>query len=249
MKLYDRDGKPILDWRHWTRPKKDTQWRASRSAMELARSWFTSPVPIVPPEILSLLRSHIYTQDAVLEEAWPERVTPLPFRGEGRNHDMVIVGTVGSDRLLVSVEGKVDETMGPPVGEYWKTSKDSKRSKAWRRIDALLEAVFGADANASTAPWRELPYQMLTAVVGTAIEAKERGCTTAVVCIHELLTESATDKFVRRNENDLAIFMQALGVQDVKVGQLYGPFTIAVPATDVEVQILVGKAQYHWAAR
>lgn len=30
----------------WTRPKKLEHWKAGRSAMELARAWFTSPYPL-----------------------------------------------------------------------------------------------------------------------------------------------------------------------------------------------------------
>ena len=30
--LTDRDGKEITDWRAWTRPKKDYQWRAWEEA-------------------------------------------------------------------------------------------------------------------------------------------------------------------------------------------------------------------------
>src|SRR3990172_800679 len=135
MNLYDRRGQEIVDWRSWPRPKERGQWRATRSAMELARAWFTAPVPIVPTEIANLLASHPLTTGALLREGWPELRTPLPYPGEGRNHDLVLVGQAGEQPILVSVEAKVDETMGPEVGAYWRKSGRTAGSRAWRRID------------------------------------------------------------------------------------------------------------------
>ena len=72
LSLEGHDGQPIADWRSWTRPKAEYHWRAGRSAMELARAWFTSPVPICPPEVKSLLESHPVTAGVALTEGWPE---------------------------------------------------------------------------------------------------------------------------------------------------------------------------------
>ena len=43
LSLEGHDGQPIADWHSWTRPKAEYHWRAGRSAMELARAWFTGP--------------------------------------------------------------------------------------------------------------------------------------------------------------------------------------------------------------
>jgi len=246
MDLFDRRGQQITDWRNWTRPKQDTQWRASRSAMELARAWFTSPVPVVPPEVAALLDSHSLTRGTVLSQAWPELKTPLPFPGESRNHDLVVLGEVRGHPLLLTVEGKVDETMGPRVGTYWKKSRETPRSRAWRRVDALLGAAFGPVASATDLPWRALPYQMLTALVGTAIEADKRSCAIAVVCVHEFITESATEDALNRNTVDFRAFLAALNQPKVSAGTLYGPFTVEVPRTGRQMPVLLGKAQYRW---
>jgi len=249
MEVYDRDGKPIVDWRGWTRPKKDAQWRAGRSAMELARAWFTSRVPATPPEIRQLLDSNEMTAGAQIQSGWPELVTPLPFRGEGRNHDLVLMAELRGEPLLITVEGKVDETMGPAIGAYWTKSRASERSNAWRRVDALLTTVFGPEARATDMPWSGLPYQMLTALVGTAIEARARSCPLAVLCVHELLTESAKPLHVHRNEADFRIFLAALGVPDPIAGKLYGPYDVLLPNQTAAMPVLIGKAQFHWAAR
>ena len=57
--------------------------KAGRSAMELARSWFTAPQPVLPAEVRELLDSHPDTRDAEFVKGWPELVTKLPVPGEG----------------------------------------------------------------------------------------------------------------------------------------------------------------------
>lgn len=249
MDLYDRRGQTITDWRSWTRPKERAQWRATRSAMELARAWFTAPAPTVPAEISNLFASHPRTVGALLKEGWPELKTSLPYPGEGRNHDLVLVGQVGEQAILVSVEAKVDETMGPPVGVYWRKSKRSPGSRAWRRIDALLAAAFGAEAVAVEEPWSGLPYQMLTALVATSIEAAYRSCSLAVFCLHEFVTESAKPAFLRRNDSEFRAFLGALGVTKPATSHLHGPFNVATPGTSSTIPVLVGKAQFRWGSR
>lgn len=247
MDIFDRRGQRITDWRSWTRPKGDDQWRATRSAMELARAWFTSPVPVVPLEVAELLASHNLTRGAVLEEAWPELKTPLPYPGEGRNHDLVAIGNVDETRLLLAVEGKVDETMGPTIGSYWRKSKRTDGSRAWRRIDALLAAAFGSEAEALKDPWQGLPYQMLTALVGTAIEAANRSCGLGVLCVHEFVTESAAPEKLALNAADFRNFIVACGLPKPATGTLYGPVEVALPGTGAILPVLIGKVQYRWA--
>lgn len=250
MDILDRSGKPILDWRDWTRPmSKDGHWRGGRSAMELARAWFTSPSPITPPEIATLLQTSPLTHDLVLRTGWPERKTALPFSGEGRNHDLVMLGEANGKSILLAVEGKVDESLGPPIGHYWRKSKNTSRSRGWRRVDSLLESAFGPAASAEAKPWNELPYQMLTATVGTAIEASRNGCEIGVLCIHEFVTESAKQRSLDRNKADFTSFLEALGQRKPVAGKLYGPFSIATSKDGPSIRVLIGKVQYRWAAR
>lgn len=249
MRLYNKDGLEITDWRSWTRPKEDYQWKAGRSAMELARSWFTAPQPMLPAEVRELLDSHPETRDAEFVTGWPELVTKLPFPGEGRNHDLVAVGKAGSYRLLLAVEGKVDEPLGDLIGSYWRKSKRSEKSKAWKRIDALLDAAFGPSALATDKPWSELRYQLLTALVGTAIEAEKQECKLAVLCIQEFVTQSADPDKIKANGEALAQFVRTLGARTPKAGGLAGPFPVRVPGSGAIIPVLVGKARYRWADR
>ena len=189
--LKDRKGKHIADWRAWTRPKRDYQWRAARSAMELARAWFVSPTPLCPREINDLLASHPRTSGVTLLEGIPEHVTMLPERGEGRNHDLLLLGHVKGGGIVISIEAKVDESFGETIGGYWTKGRRSVTpTKVPEYTEAILSMVFGPSARPDALPWHELRYQLLTAVAGTAIETARRDAGTGVVVVHEFRTEN-----------------------------------------------------------
>lgn len=99
-------GDPITSWKQWTRPKRGYQWKTGRSAMELARAWFPNDSPTVPPEIQTLLLSHPRFEGLKLIRARPELVTRLPEPGEGRNHDLWILGKTPLEQVTICIEAK-----------------------------------------------------------------------------------------------------------------------------------------------
>ena len=249
--ITDKTCDPITDWRAWTRPKRDYHWRAGRSAMELARAWFVSPVPVCPTEIASLLDSHPGTAGVTLTKGIPEHVTSLPERGEGRNHDLLLLGHVGPGSIVISIEAKVDEPFGETIGAYWRrTTRTARSTRAPQRIEALLTMVFGTAARPDTAPWDGLRYQLLTAVAGTAIEASSRQAAVAAVLIHEFHTEKLNREKADVNARDFQGFVSALvGMPAGKVatGQLYGPATLQkTEHLERPVRVLIGKAVFLW---
>ena len=251
LSLTGHDGHQIADWRSWTRPKAEYHWRAGRSAMELARAWFTSPVPVCPPEVESLLESHPVTAGVALTEGWPEYVTPLPERGEGRNHDLLLVGCRDGCGVVVSVEAKVDEPFGERIGDYWLRARESKRrTRAPERIEALVSMVFGSGTRPDAKPWSLLRYQLLTAVAGTAIEAAHRKSDTAVLIIHEFITHSADPAKVADNGRDLSDFVSVLfseGADPMQPGRLNGPAVLAADKNlPRAVNVFIGKAVFSW---
>ena len=249
--LTDGNGKQITDWRAWTRPKRDYQWRAGRSAMELARAWFLAPMPSCPREVSDLLASHPRTAGLTLVEGIPEHVTSLPERGEGRNHDLLLLADGENGRTVISVEAKVDESFGETIGTYWnKGRRSATPTRAPERIEALLSMAFGASARPDTDPWRGLRYQLLTAVSGTAIEAARRQAAAAVVIVHEFRTESADGQNVAVNTEDFQSFVSALlGLPPSEPvhGRLYGAARLAPgPHLDRAVDVFIGKAVFDW---
>ena len=251
--LKGRGGDQITDWRAWTRPKKDYQWRAGRSAMELARAWFVSPMPLCPREIADLLATHPRAAGLTLFEGIPEHVTPLPERGEGRNHDLLLEGRGPSGSVVISVEAKVDESFGETIGGYWNMGRQSVTpTRAPERIEALLSMVFGPAARPDADPWRELRYQLLTAVAGTAVEATLRRAHTAVVIVHEFRTEDVDAQNVAVNAEDFQVFVGVLldlPASEVVHGRLYGPAVLASSSHLARgVDLFIGKAVFDWQA-
>ena len=256
MEITKRSGKSIVDWRDWERPKKAYQWAPGRSSMELARAWFTSPAPVVPPEMTRLFASNPLTKGLTLTDGTPEFVTLLPERGEGRNHDLRLRGRTDQP-VTVCVEAKADEPFGELVSETRKAGTDESgqpvgSSRKTQRLQALLGLLFGPNADPACPPWSELRYQLLTAAAGTVIQTARDQASLGVMVVHEFLT-SKVDRSakVAANAVDFARFVGLLaGVGEAKVhdGKLYGPVTI--PRRERlphEVQLLVGKIVYDWS--
>lgn len=232
------DGTPITSWETWTRPKKDYQWEAGRSAMELAKAWFRQERVAVPTELAQLLASSARLSGLQLVRGIPEHVTGLPERGEGRNHDLWLLGRTASEQVTICVEAKADEPFGnETVAEYrasaTKRRENGKPTKASERIAQLLALVPGEKCR-----WEKIRYQLLTAICGTAIQAKLDGSALAVFAVHEFHTSKTTPDKIAVNANDFNAFMAAIGASDtpVKPGRLYGPVTVG------GVPCLIGKA-------
>ncbi len=231
----------------WTRPKKPEHWKAGRSAMELARAWFTSSTPNIPKEVEALLATHARTSGMAFSEGYPERVTKLPQRGEGRNHDLMLKGQVSNEATVVCVEAKVDEPFGDTIEARLKKGiASSPNSKVPERIDALLKIVFGASAKPDQLPWSSLRYQLLTGMAGTTLQAAEDNAPLAVFIVHEFDTAKANPKYVQTNAIDYTEFVAcfySIPVDTVVSGQLYGPVSLKQTNGLLhDVDMFIGKA-------
>ena len=119
MDIRTPQGQAITRWEEWTRPKRDYQWKEGRSAMELAKAWFSTGQLAVPQELTAILDREPRLEGLVFQQAIPELVTRLPERGEGRNHDLWLLGRTNREQVTVCVEAKADESFGDnTVGGY-----------------------------------------------------------------------------------------------------------------------------------
>lgn len=243
--IKNRMGQPITDWQGWTPPKQSDHWKAGRSAMELAKSWLLSATPQCPPELIALFKTNSLTASLQLAEGHPEFVTPLPERGEGRNHDMMLRGTTVGGKTVVCVEAKVDESFGLKVGDYWHKAKGSIRpTRAPQRIQSLLEIVFGANSLPDQLPWCDLRYQLLTGIAGTLLQAVHERAPVSVFFVHEFQTSLASPKRLNANAQDYQRFVELLfSVSSVTTGQIYGPLNFRPRQHLTQpVNLYVGKA-------
>ena len=226
--IKSNNGKVITnidDWFSFSPPAKGAvQWKDGRSAKELAKAWFRTGQPQMPEELVLLLESHPVTHGFQAEVGIPEKETFLDdFGGNGRNHDMVIIGNTNAERVLIAIEAKTDESFGDKIGAYIESRlRKNPRSRVADRIRQLSMGIFG-HTNVTG-----LRYQLLHAVAGTLIEAKNQGASVAVLVVHEFVPEGGKSDKARENEKDLVAFIERLseGLHTLFLNRLIGPFHV-----------------------
>jgi hypothetical protein len=221
----------------WTRPKKEYQWKPERSAMELAKAWFRQSEPSPPEELSQLLHSSERLTTLKLLRGIPERVTSLPESGEGRNHDLWLLGWTQQEQVTICIEAKTDEPFGNVTVAEYRRSANKRReageaTRVPERITKLLSLVPAGDNR-----WDNVRYQLLAAICGTAIQAQRDGSALAVFVVHEFHTRKTTTDKISANAKDFNAFMAAItGSQgSIVAGMLYGPVSVG------GVNCLIGK--------
>ena len=210
--------------------------------MELAKAWFRHGRLAPPCEFINLLSSESRLQKLRLLRGKPEMVTDLPERGEGRNHDLALVGETPWELVTICVEAKADEQFGnETVLEYWDRAMRRRNSgdptRAPERIQALFEMVGQSGLLPLESLWGPVRYQLLTAICGTALQAQLDSSGLAIFVVHEFRTELTVKKNLRRNHLDFEKFLSVLSSAPIsaELGRFYGPFEV------MGVECLVGK--------
>jgi hypothetical protein len=202
-------GEKIALIDNWPQPKRpDLHWQDGRSAKELAR-YFTNAADALPGEVEKILldRKLLQADDF---EGYPEHKTRFDqCKGEGRNHDLLLVSEVNS--LVIGLEAKVDELFGNTtvISELCKPDITANKEN---RINDLTEKIFELEP---TDPKVEgLRYQLLTATAGTIFEAMERKLTKAMLLVLVFKKEGSYDESkIRKNKRDYKKFTDMLGDQ------------------------------------
>ncbi len=245
--LTDSFGQTITGVDTWPRPKATYQWKAGRSAMELARSWFRSGSVSCPRELQELLASHTLTNGCDFIEGQPEFVTPLPQRGEGRNHDLWLRASCAASPVTICVEAKADETFGDLVGHaVEKAKRRNPNTGLPARVAALLEVLFAQKCSPEDLPWRGFRYQLITAFAGTAIQAARDGSRTAVLVVQEFCGNHLDTALQKQNDADLRSFIDSMAPQHaaLRPGVFVGPIPVtANEHLSTNVNLLVGKIE------
>ncbi|MBK8047169.1 MAG: hypothetical protein IPK16_08640 [Anaerolineales bacterium] len=194
------------DWFLYAPPKMgELHWKDGRSAKELAKAFFATGTPVVPPELLDLLASSDELGEVRFTEAWPERKIQLDsYFGETRNADLAAISISAIGKIAVTVEAKADESFGRLIAE--ELSAASATSKLPARIAALCSSVLGRPP----AGVGNLRYQLLHGIAGTLIFAKERNAVAAVFIVYEFNGPSCLSRNLERNAGDLASFLSVL---------------------------------------
>jgi len=231
-----KNGVPLLDLDTWGRlagPKTSEQWKAGRSAMEVARAWIGLHSPRLPVEIEEVLTSH-HDFGACLDWAGEPEVQLRfdAFASEPRNTDLLLVCHDQRGEYLLAIEAKADESFADLVSDAWSAAVEREiknpRSNGVARIHQLITALLSARVP-GTPRAGELRYQLLTAAAGALAEAERRKLSRTVLLIQEFVTDCTDDSKHATNAVDLARFLTRLSsgqVSSCEPGRLFGPFKV-----------------------
>lgn len=147
----------------------ERHWVEGRSSQETAKCWLHG----TPKEFTDILKKNNLT----FEFCSPELVTKIDsYRGNSRNHDLLILAkNSNSERVVISIESKVNESFGCTIGSILKTIEKRKQKETPTNVDKHIEKLKRAiSPNVNQDIFESLRYQLLTAVAGTLTEAKKQ---------------------------------------------------------------------------
>ena len=187
------------DWQRLL-AKPDLHWKVGKSAMTLAASWEAAH-PLLPREIAGSCAAVGIKAEYVA--AFPEWQVALPGGVTSSQTDLLVLAKSDRGLAVVAVEGKVDEPLGPTLGEKRADASDGVRQRLQFLHDALGLNTPAPDS---------LRYQLFHRTVSALIAAREFGAGQAVMVVHSF---SPNAKWY----DDFAAFSRHLGV-DAKKGAI-----------------------------
>jgi hypothetical protein len=164
------------DWKHLL-AQPDLHWKPGYSAMTLARAWEHAATSGFPSEILAAIltanRPDWATMRLLL--AIPEYKVPLPGGSRPSQTDLVALARAERGLVAFAVEGKVDESLGPTVGEKRHENSDGVNERL-----AFLHDVLGLAAPVPDS----IRYQLLHRAVSAVQIAQDFAAESAVMLVH-----------------------------------------------------------------
>ena len=175
--LYRKDELNLDGWRSVVQSRLRDHWREGRSAALLAHRWFEAAGP--PPLVADAL-SVLFGSDFVLDEGLVERETQPPGMGSTSATDLLALGSALDRKVVLAVEGKVDEGFDHRV-QCWADLGMSSRS---RRNRTLRWTSMAKDLKLDASDIRSVPYQLLQLAWAAFEEGRKRGALHAVLVVH-----------------------------------------------------------------
>jgi hypothetical protein len=181
------------DWKRLL-AKPDLHWKSGASAMPAASSWESADG--LPPEVGAALESgpdQLRGLDLLI--AVPEWEVPLPGGSTTSHTDVLAVATNSHGLVVIAVEAKVDEPLGPTLGE-----KRLEASAGQQERLRYLHAVLGLQQPLPDA----IRYQLLHRSASAILTARRFHAQAAVMLVQSFSPDS-------RWFEDFAAFVVALG--------------------------------------
>jgi hypothetical protein len=191
--------KDPLDWQSLLAdPAK--HWKTGFSARTLAHSWEAAEG--FPAEVEEAFKA---TTDPELSGltpvlAVPEFKVPLPGGERSSQNDIFVLARNREAPVAIMVEGKVDESFGPTVGEWIADPSEGRKT----RLAFLLKKI-ALDRE----PPQSIRYQFLHRAASAVITAEQYRAAAAVMLVHSFSKKSA-------GWTDYADFLDLYSVEAVK---------------------------------
>jgi Domain of unknown function (DUF6946) len=188
-------------YRGWVERIDGKNRRQGTSAPTLALTWAG------PLDVLGVLATCSELGDIVIHDVIVEARSRFDeYRGNVRNHDLVLRGTSNGEPLVVCVEAKAGEPLGATVAEQAEAAAKAKqvnpRSNASARVSELVTRLCPHPIEDPRVG--ALRYQLLTAWAGMLTEAA--GASRAVFVVHEFRTDQRPDDKSAHNGAELVRF-------------------------------------------
>ena len=150
-------------------------WRTGYSARTLAHSWEAADG--FPAEVAAAFHA---CRDPLLAGsvpvlAIPEFKVPLPGGTRASQNDIFVLTRSAAGPVSIMVEGKVNESFGPTLGEWQPDSSAGKRE----RLRHLLRTL-----GLATQPAADIRYQLLHRAASAIITGEQYRAVAAEVLIH-----------------------------------------------------------------
>lgn len=187
------------DWRKLLAdPEK--HWRSGYSARTLAHCWEATDG--FPPEVSNALTQTTEPLLASLAPvlAVPEFKVPLPGGSRASQNDVFVLARSSAGPVCIMVEGKVNESFGPTLGEWRADASPGKHE----RLDFLVRTL-----GIVALPNGDIRYQLLHRAASAIITAEQYRAAAAIVLVHSF-SEQCT------GWQDYEAFVRLFGVQAVR---------------------------------
>jgi hypothetical protein len=242
-----KDIKGFSDWEKYALPpERKNHWKEGRSEFELGRVWTARGEPMVPYELHDLFESHAATRGIVVKTGVTQHETTLPFaRGGPRCHDLMLTAELDGGVVTICIESKADESFGGTLKDELvrarkRAQQCNRKTRFPERLDWLTCSLLGLSAFRDEqrldilAAISTLPYQLLSAIAGTLLEAERQEATTAIFVVHEFRTSLTKDVLLEANADALNCFLRLLlsanngniGDLPLRNGEMIGPISI-----------------------
>ena len=167
-------SKSEQDWKHLlAQPNK--QWKPGYSAKSLATCWQgANGIPEKVKQVFAITDC-IELKDVEMLLGIPEYKVVLPGGVRESQNDLFVLVRTDKEIFPIMVEGKVNESFGPLVGEWKKNMSDGKKE----RLEYLCKLL-----NLTNKKIDNIRYQLLHRTASAIITANKYHCNTAMVLIH-----------------------------------------------------------------